>query len=139
MRGVHLAAYFGLRVIALLENRCEPDVNDTYSLTPLSRAAGNGHGAVVKLLLATDGVQPDSKDTYGKTPLSWAAEKGHETAVKLLLAQDGVDPDSKDTCDGRTPPSLAAGNGIVNSSKLGSIKSIFVRLLRWINLSVYSI
>jgi ankyrin repeat protein len=73
-------------MIALLENRYEPDAKDTYGLTPLSRAAGNGHGAVVELLLATDSVEPESKDTYGKTPLSWAAERGHETVVKLLLA-----------------------------------------------------
>jgi ankyrin repeat protein len=30
----------------------------------------NGHEAVVKLLLAEDGVDPDSKDRYGQTPLS---------------------------------------------------------------------
>jgi ankyrin repeat protein len=75
---------------------------------PLALAAELGHEAVVKLLLATDGVDPDSKDYYdNRTPLSWAAEGAHEAVVKLLLATDSVDPDSKDY-DGRTPLSWAA-------------------------------
>jgi ankyrin repeat protein len=35
----------------------------------LSRAVEKGHEAVVKLLLAEDGVDPDSKDRYGQTSL----------------------------------------------------------------------
>ncbi len=52
MTGVHIAAYFGLgeAIAALLKNRHGPDSKDTYGLTPLSRAAENGHEAVVKLL-----------------------------------------------------------------------------------------
>ena len=112
--GVHLTAHFGLRevVIALFENGYDLNAKDTHGQTPLWWAAGKGHEAVVKLLLAQDGVDPDSKDTeYGQTPLSWAAGNGHEAVVKLLLAQDGVDPDSKDTEYGQTPLSWAAGNG----------------------------
>ena len=55
----------------------------------LSRAAYNGHEAVVKLLLAKEGVDPVAKDSkYGRTPLSWAAESGHEAVVKLLQSRD---------------------------------------------------
>ena len=84
MKGVHLAAYFGLRdtMTALLENRYEPDSKDSYGQTPLSWAARNGHEAVVKLLLATEKVNLDSKDSkYGQTPLSWAAKNGQEAVV----------------------------------------------------------
>ena len=72
MKGVHLAAYFGLRdmMTALLKNRYEPDSKDSDRRTPLSWAAENGHEAVVKLLLATEKVDLDSKDSYGLTPLS---------------------------------------------------------------------
>jgi len=53
MTGVHLAAYFGLKevMIALLENRHDPDLKDTYGQTPLSWAIENGHKAVMELLL----------------------------------------------------------------------------------------
>jgi len=58
---------------------------DPNGRTPLSRAAGGGHEAVVKLLLETGKVDVDSKDSYsGRTPLSYAAESGHEAVVKLL-------------------------------------------------------
>ena len=75
-----------------------------YGRRALSWAVGNGHEAVVRPLLAQDGVDPDSKDSiFGQTPLSWASENGHKAVGKLLLAQDGVDPDSKDSKIGRTP------------------------------------
>ena len=88
MTGVHLAAYFGLKEVltALLENGHDLDSKDSYGQTPLSWAAGNGHDAVVKLLLDKYRVSLDSKDTeYGRTPLSWAAINGHEAVVTLLL------------------------------------------------------
>jgi ankyrin repeat protein len=84
MIGVHLAAYFGLReaIAALLKNGHELNAKDSYGQTPLSWAAGNGHEATMKLLLAKDDIDPDSKDTkYGRTPLSWAARNGHERVV----------------------------------------------------------
>jgi ankyrin repeat protein len=73
-------------------------------------AAGNGREAVVRQLLAKDGVDPDSKDCVGRTPLSLAASNGHEAVVRQLLAMDGVDPDSKDGF-GYTPLWWAARNG----------------------------
>jgi ankyrin repeat protein len=80
--------------------------------TGLHLAAENGCEAVVRLLLAKDGVDPDSKDSeYARTPLSLAAESGHEAVVRLLLANDGVDPDSKDSDYGRAPLSWAARSG----------------------------
>ena len=93
--GVHLAAYFGLgsMMIALLKSEHDADLKDSYGRTPLSWAARSGHEAVVKLLLAKDGVDPDSKDRgYGRTPLSWAAWGGHEAVVKLLQSRDNLSP-----------------------------------------------
>lgn len=58
--------------------------------------------AVVKLLLATDGVNPDTPDSGGRTPLVWAVRSGIQTVVKLLLSTKGVNPESEDS-DGRTP------------------------------------
>jgi hypothetical protein len=89
MTGVRLAAYFGLRetVIGLLKNGHHPDSKDTYCRTPLLWAAGNGHEAVIELLLATNRVDPDSKDDANNTPLTWAIENGSYAAIELLLAR----------------------------------------------------
>ncbi|UKZ77558.1 hypothetical protein TrVFT333_005281 [Trichoderma virens FT-333] len=76
--------------------------------TPLLLAAGNGHGAVVKLLL-TEGININCKDNNGQTPLSWAAGNGHKDVADLLLKY-GADLNRKDN-NGRTPLSWAAGNG----------------------------
>ena len=123
--GLHLAAYFGIEgaIEALLQKKVEIDATNTdghlkkhtdleskdeYGQTPLSQAAGNGHEAVVKLLLDKD-ANLESKDEYGRTPLSQAAENGHEAVVKLLLDKD-ANLDSKDRI-GRSPLSQAAENG----------------------------
>ena len=87
MTGVHLAAYFGLTgvIMALVKNRHNPDVKDSWGRTPLSWAAEKGHEAVVELLLGK-GAELEAKDEGGRTPLSRAAVKGHEAVVKLLTS-----------------------------------------------------
>ena len=113
MTALHLAAYFGVKVIVkalLATDKVNPDSKDSKGQTPLSWAARNGHDATVQLLLATEKVDPDSRDTYGRTPLSWAAEKGHNITIQLLLATDKVDPNSKDY-NGWTPLTWATERG----------------------------
>ncbi|KAH7462318.1 hypothetical protein FOMA001_g18690 [Fusarium oxysporum f. sp. matthiolae] len=85
-----------------------PTLRDAWLLR--TAREGQGQEAVVKLLLATEGVGVDSKDEYGKTPLSLAATFGNEATVKLLLETEKVDVDSKDET-GRTPLFLAAEDG----------------------------
>ncbi|KAI9774450.1 MAG: hypothetical protein M1839_001733 [Geoglossum umbratile] len=114
MTGVHLAAHFGLAgtIIGVLKNGYNPDVRNSYGETPLLWAAQKGHEAVVKLLLAKDGVDINSKDSrWGQTPLSWAAWEGREAVVKLLLEKDGADINSKDSNLGQTPLTWAAQRG----------------------------
>jgi len=52
MTGLHLAAYFGVKVIVQLhlEQGANVDAADSYGRTPLSWAAQNGHTEVVQLL-----------------------------------------------------------------------------------------
>ena len=129
--GVHLTARDGLLSLTGMllvgkrsDSNISPDSKDSYGQTPLLLAAGNGHEAIVKLLLNTGKVDVDSKDRFGRTPLSLAARNGHEAILKLLLDTGKVDADSRDE-DGRTPPSLAARNGhevivklLLNSGKV---------------------
>jgi ankyrin repeat protein len=67
----------------LLEKGADLESKDGFSLTPLLRAAANGHEAVVKLLLEK-GADFMSKDCYGETPLLLATRSGQKAMVKLL-------------------------------------------------------
>jgi ankyrin repeat protein len=111
MRGVHLAAYFGLEDITsvLLKDQHDADASDGSGRTPLSWAAQQGHEKVVKLLL-DHRATISSQDNCGRTPLSYGAESGHEVVVKMLLAKDGLCIDHKAN-NGQTPLSYAAANG----------------------------
>ena len=52
---------------------------------PLWWAVGNGHEAVVKLLLEKGADQESKGSESGRTPLSSAAMNGHEAVVIMLL------------------------------------------------------
>jgi len=88
--GLHLTARYRLlylteRLLEAKHGDCaiRADSKDSYGRTPLWWATGNGHEAIVKLLLDTGKMDADSKDSDGRTPLSWAARNGHEAIVKL--------------------------------------------------------
>lgn len=100
--GGHLAAYFGLdkHIKRFLKNQIALDAKDNDGRTPLSYAAGNGHEAVVKMLL--DSEKPavvESKDLFGQTPFFWAAQKGREVIVRLFLKRDDININSKNRFD----------------------------------------
>jgi len=92
---LHVASFYGLLSVlkAILETGVDVNFKDSkFGPTPLSRAAENGHEAVVKMLLEK-GANVDSKNDNGQTPLSWAVENRHEAVVKLLL-EKGASVDS---------------------------------------------
>jgi ankyrin repeat protein len=93
MTGLHLAAYFGVDdAVRTLLDISSPDSKDSYSRTPLSRAALSGHEGVVQLLLdnsADIGIENRS----GWTALQIAAFSGHEGAERLLVTHGGPDPE----------------------------------------------
>jgi ankyrin repeat domain-containing protein 50 len=86
------------------------NVIDAAGKSTLHWAVEGGFTAVVKLLLATNGIDPDLKDAQDMAPLSYAAAAGHEAIVKLLLATNKVDSDTMSIC-GQTPLSWAAEGG----------------------------
>ena len=103
VKGVHLAAYFGLRdTIMILLNKVDMDPKDRNGRTPLSWATENGQEAVVELLLSRAQVDVNSRDCTGRTPLWLAAENGHKAIAKLLLDTGKVDVNLKETEFGRT-------------------------------------
>jgi ankyrin repeat protein len=56
-------------------------------------AAGEGHEAIVRLLLE-NGVDKESTSSHGRRVLHLAAENGHEAVVRLLL-HSGVNKEAK--------------------------------------------
>ncbi|KEF57274.1 uncharacterized protein A1O9_05191 [Exophiala aquamarina CBS 119918] len=88
-----------------------PDSEDEFGLTPLSKAARNGRFKIATLLLQhTRGVNVNSRSHHGRSPLSYAAEKGHEAIFNVLLAHPDVDVNLRDN-KGRTPLFHAAACG----------------------------
>ncbi|KAH6997479.1 hypothetical protein EDB80DRAFT_516065, partial [Ilyonectria destructans] len=63
--------------------------------TPLLLAIKNGNKAIVKLLLATEGVDVNLTGHSGQTPLFEAAINANMAIVELLIAAKGIDADSK--------------------------------------------
>ncbi|KAL6824568.1 hypothetical protein J3E69DRAFT_381417 [Trichoderma sp. SZMC 28015] len=64
------------------------DGTDTiFGRSALSWASGNGHEAIVQLLLDSNKVDVNSRDYNGWTPLKWATEKKHTKTAQLLLDQ----------------------------------------------------
>jgi ankyrin repeat protein len=96
--------------VKLFLTRLHPNSIDKDGQTPLAVAAACGEEAILKLMIAVDGVDLDFKDVHGKTALMYAAENGHEAIVKLMIAIDGVHVDAKNV-HGKTALMYAAGSG----------------------------
>ncbi|KAH7175283.1 Het-eN [Dactylonectria macrodidyma] len=84
------------------------DAQNILGQTPLSWAAAEGNGVILRLLLES-GANPAAADDDGRTPLSWASERGSKTDVQLLLDR-GADVQAADL-RGQTPLSFAARQG----------------------------
>ncbi|CAM1501958.1 Fc.00g039420.m01.CDS01 [Cosmosporella sp. VM-42] len=109
MRGVHLAAYFGLeKIIRLIVATHGIELCDGSGMSALSWAAMRGHLGAVKLLLDSN-ANADREDQNGMTPLLLAARNGHELVVMALLDK-GAYMESMDR-NGRTSLSWAAAEG----------------------------
>ena len=106
--GIHATAYFGLSEI--MKYFSEVGLKDESGRTPLSWAAGNGHEAVVRLLIERGGIDLNARDDEATTPLTWAALSGHEAVVRLLIERSDVELNAKDDRE-QTPLIWAARHG----------------------------
>lgn len=80
------------------------DVNsrDSLRLTPLHRAAINGHSSTVIFPLTVVNANPTTPDIMGLTPLHLASMNGHFATIEALLDHGNADPYATDN-GGRTP------------------------------------
>uniref|UniRef100_A0A0E0ATY5 Uncharacterized protein n=1 Tax=Oryza glumipatula TaxID=40148 RepID=A0A0E0ATY5_9ORYZ len=118
----------------LLDHGADPDHAMICGLTPLHCAAGFGHCAIVKELLAK-GAYVDPVSVYG-TPLHIAALEGKDNTLKILLDHDA---DCNRVVNGKTPLLLAkraasercvellVEDKVVNGSKIAELKSLASR------------
>ncbi len=119
MKGVHLAAYFGIRPTVQLLLEKGADVNKAtikYGLTLLYIASEKGHVEVAQLLL-NKGADVNTTDVEGRTPLYQASENGHVEVVQLLLKR-GADVNKARIKYGLTPLCQASKNGHVEVVRL---------------------
>ena len=90
----------------ILDNGADPNARDNDNLTPLIRAAIEGHGEMVQLLLERGA---DIETTFeGNTALIEATLQNNHEIVKLLI-QNGANMEAR-TKDGHTALHLAAAN-----------------------------
>ncbi|CAG7956665.1 unnamed protein product [Penicillium salamii] len=118
IRGLHLAAHFGLSetVDHLLKPKKSPNVRDSAGYTPLHWAL-DAHQIIVAQKLLDKGANLECRyPESGRTPLSLAAEDGFVDIIELLL-NNGADLESRDET-GRTPFSRAVENGHLNVMEL---------------------
>ena len=120
---VILAAEGGhLEVVEMLLERVQgADVNvstKSDGRTALYQACQNGHGEVVRLLLALSEINVNQADTdEGRTPLFKACSNGHTHVVKLLLASSGIDVNQHNKKN-ETPLNMASYMGHVEVVRL---------------------
>ncbi|KUJ09878.1 ankyrin [Mollisia scopiformis] len=112
------ASYFGHSTSVELLLRHESTMEPSIGAYGLCWAARMGHTGAVDLLLGA-GVDPDTSTVDGQNALTAAVQFNRIDIVKRLLEDDGFIPERNEyrvnyaPLGGRTPLSIAAGNGHV--------------------------
>ncbi|MEL7497078.1 MAG: ankyrin repeat domain-containing protein [Planctomycetota bacterium] len=108
---LHWASKNGLpKTAKRIVDATRPDMNqvDTNGNTPLQLAAGNGHGAMVEMLVSLK-ANVNQPDTAGMTPLMLAANLGNARSVNALV-KAGADVSRQDA-SGQVAIHFAAWSG----------------------------
>jgi len=93
------------------------DVNSLVDgMTPLHKAAENGHVAVIGALVK-GGAHVDGEDEDGWTPLMWAAAAGHAAALEALVAA-GADANHATICVDITALHVASSWGRLAAARV---------------------
>lgn len=100
----------------LIDQGANPNVQTRAGLTPLSRAAGQGYNAILKILLDIPGIDVDLQDNDGNTPLRLATVNNQTESVRQLL-EKSANPNIQNN-DGNTPLIRAMAQGYTEISKL---------------------
>lgn len=100
----------------LLDKGANPNIADATGRSPLSRAAGEGFNALLKLLLTAPDIYVDVQKKDGDTALRLAVIHNQTESVRLLL-EAGANPNIQNE-NGNTPLIRAAAQGYTEITKL---------------------
>ena len=100
----------------LLDKGANPNIADAAGRSPLSRAAGEGFNALLKLLLVAPEIDVDAQKKDGDTALRLAVCNNQTESVRLLL-EAGANPNIQNT-NGNTPLIRAVAQGYTEITKL---------------------
>lgn len=101
----------------LVEHGADPLLKNKDGWNCFHVASREGHGEVLRYLLAASPSSWDTESATRRTPLHTAAMHGRRDAVELLLEWCQYKPDSRDSC-GVTPFMDALQNGHVDVARL---------------------
>ncbi|MBU1220563.1 ankyrin repeat domain-containing protein [Myxococcota bacterium] len=83
---LHRAALLGnIKLVMLLKNNQNIQMEDIFGFTPFARAAMSGHRDLLPFL----GNLTDTPDKNGSTPLMWACARHHSDVISYLLKVGG--------------------------------------------------
>jgi ankyrin repeat protein len=103
MTPLHLACSWGQErvVSALVEQKCELNVQDAEGNTPLHVAIFNQHARIIEILIRQSAIDLKIKNTAGQSPFAAALLRKNNSATALILKKESKAAEQTDAKGGK--------------------------------------